>query len=285
MRKLLLGFFVFISIFQNIFAKTEINSISQLIQLNRQNLITLRGEINDELTSELVRKLNKFTNNQLYLYITSPGGSVISGMQIIDQLKSLSERNIKLVCIGDFAASMAFAIFQSCPVRYITSSSILMQHQMSLNLNGNLQMVNNYLDFIKQIDDDLEEFQAAKLQMDKNEFKHKVMNDWWLSGNNIVKNKAADSMVLVSCDPELVGQNDEVKKVSPNVNINIIFSKCPLSHEPLDVKIKTKLDSVDNNEVIKELLSDNIPSQFISKLITKRQEPNKKINVCDKVVW
>jgi ATP-dependent protease ClpP protease subunit len=273
MCKLLLGFFVFISIFQNIFAETEFNSNSQLIQLNRQNLITLRGEINDELTSELVRKLNKFTNNQLYLYITSPGGSVISGMQIIDQLKSLRERNIKLVCIGDFAASMAFAIFQSCPVRYITSSSILMQHQMSLQLNGNLQNVNNYLDFIRQIDDDLEEFQAAKLQMDKNEFTHKVMNDWWLSGNNIVKNKAADSIILVSCDPELVGQNDEVKKVSPFVDINIIFSKCPLSREPLDVKIKTKLDSDDNKEVIKELLSENIPSQFISKLIKKRQEP------------
>lgn len=282
MHKFLLGFFLLFSIFQNIFADSEINTSSQLIQLNRQNLITLRGEINDELTSELVRKINKFTNNQLYLYIISPGGSVISGMQIIDQLKSLQERNIKLICIGDFAASMAFAIFQSCPIRYVTSSSILMQHQMSLYLNGNLHNINNYLDFIRQIDDDLEEFQAAKLLMDKNEFKNKIMNDWWLSGNNIVKNKVADSMILVSCDPELVGQNEEVKKISPFVDINIIFSKCPLSREPLDVKIKTKLDFDENKEIVKELLSTNIPSQFISKLWTKKQEPNKQISVSDK---
>lgn len=258
---------LFLSVFQNIFGQTETNIDSpQLIQLNRQNLITLRGEINDELTSELVRKLNKFSNNQLYLYITSPGGSVISGMQIIDQLKALKERNIKLVCVADFAASMAFAIFQSCPVRYVTTSSLLMQHQMSLGVKGNLQNINNYLTFINEVDNDLEELQSSRLQMDKTSFKNKVQNDWWTSGNNIVKNKAADSLVLVSCDPELVEQNDEVKKVNPFIDINIIFSKCPLSREPVDVIVKIKFENEDNKELIKDMLTKNVPSQFISKL-------------------
>jgi ATP-dependent Clp protease protease subunit len=258
---------LFISVFHQVFGQKDLNLDSpQLIQLNRQNLITLRGEVNDELTSELVRKLNKFSNNQLYLYITSPGGSVISGMQIIDQLKSLKERNINLICVADFAASMAFAIFQACPVRYVTSSSILMQHQMSLGIKGNLQNVNNYLQFISEVDNDLDELQANRLQMDKISFKNKINNDWWMSGNNIIKNKAADNIVLVSCDPELVNQNDEVKKVNPFIDINIIFSKCPLSREPVDVVIKIKLEMDDNKETIKDMLTENVPSQFISKL-------------------
>jgi len=261
MHTILLGL-LFFSMFQNI-------SSSQLIQLNKHNLITLRGEINDELTSELVRKINMFTNNELYFYITSPGGSVISGLQIINQLATLKERKIKLICIGDFAASMAFVIFQSCPVRYITSSSILMQHQMSLSINGNLQNVNNYIDFIRQIDDDLDDLQATKLLMNKNDFKNKITNDWWLSGNNIIKNNAADSMVLISCDSELVGQNEQVKKVNPFIDINIIFSKCPLSREPVDIVITTKLETNDNKEIIKDIISNNVPSKFISKLKPK----------------
>ncbi len=266
MNKLLLSFILF-SIFLEVFGDPELNVNSpQLIELNKQNLVTLRGEINDGLTSELIRKLNTFSHNQLYLYISSPGGSVISGMQIIDQLKSIKEKNIKLICIADFAASMAFVIFQSCPVRYVTSSSILMQHQMSLRLNGNLQNVNNYIEFIKQIDDDLDELQAVKLQLNKDDFKNRVINDWWLSGNNIIKNKAADSIILVSCDTDLVNQNEEIKKFNLFVDVNIIFSKCPLSRDPIDIVIKTKFEIDNTKEIIQELLSNNIPSQFIAKL-------------------
>ena len=93
----------------------------KIIELNKQNLITLRGEIDEQITSEIIGKINKFTNSHLYLYIISPGGSVIEGLQIIDQLQSLAHKNIKLSCIANFAASMAFVIFQSCPTRYITT--------------------------------------------------------------------------------------------------------------------------------------------------------------------
>ena len=110
------------------FKETNTNTKNQLIKLDKNNFITLRGKITDQLSSDIIRKLNKYSFQELYLYITSPGGSVINGLQIIDQIKVLNERNIKTICIADFAASMAFAIFQSCHTRYITLSSIVMQH-------------------------------------------------------------------------------------------------------------------------------------------------------------
>ena len=235
------------------------------VELNKNNLITLRGVIDNDATADLVRKMNKFTGSQLYFYITSPGGSVIEGMQIIDQIKSISERNIKLYCIADFAASMAFAIFQSCPHRYVTSSSILMQHQMSLGIKGNLHNVNNYLEFIKQIDLDLDQLQAERIGLELDIFKNKIMNDWWLNGKNILLNKAADSFVVVSCNPELVDLSEELNKITPIIELQVVFSKCPISREPISMIVKTKFDLL-SDEKINQVIADVLPSKFISKL-------------------
>ena len=239
----------------------------KLIELNNQNLITLRGEIDEQLTSELVRKINKFSNNHVYLYITSPGGSVIDGLQIIDQLKTLEYRNIKLSCIADFAASMAFIIFQSCPVRYITTSSILMQHQMSLKLAGNIENINTYLDFIKDINTDLSEIQATKLNIPLEEFRRKINNDWWMNYKSIIKNNAADSIVTIICNYELVDMFEEITKSTLLFDIKAIFSKCPISHEPIKISYYVKANGIYINEqLLNEMVNKIVPSKFIHNL-------------------
>lgn len=242
------------------------------IELTKHNLITLRGVIDDEITADLVRKMNKFIKPQLYLYITSPGGSVMEGLQIIDQIKTLSEKDVKVICIADFAASMAFAIFQSCPIRYVTSSSILMQHQMSLGIKGNLYNLENYLEFVKQMDNDLDMLQSIRLGLEINNFKNKIMNDWWMGGKSILSNNAADKMVVVNCNSELVDQVDEINKITPIVDVKVSFSKCPISREPVGITIKTKIDYENENQSeiknqIEQINSNLSPSKFMSKLM------------------
>ena len=242
----------------------------KIIELNKQNLITLRGEIDEQLTSEIIGKINKFSNNQVYLYITSQGGSVIEGLQIIDQLQTLAHRNIKLACIADFAASMAFVIFQSCPVRYVTTSSILMQHQMSLRLKGNLENINTYLEFISNIDSDLDELQANKLAMPIEEFKKKINNDWWLNYKSIIKSNAADSLAIVVCNGEIVDMSEEMVKSTMLVDVRVKFSKCPISREPTEIKYNGKFGSVSISEsTLNDIVSKITPSKFIYGLIKK----------------
>lgn len=241
---------------------------NKIIELNKQNLITLRGEIDEQLTSEIIGKINKFSNNQVYLYITSPGGSVIDGLQIIDQLQTLVHRNIKLTCIADFAASMAFVIFQSCPIRYVTTSSVLMQHQMSLKLKGNLENINTYLDFIKDIDTDLDELQANKLKMPIEDFRKKINNDWWMNYKSIIKSNAADSLGIVVCNSELVDMSEEVVKSTLLFDVKAKFSKCPISREPTEIKYNGKFGSITLSETaIGEVTKKIIPSKFINALI------------------
>jgi len=66
----------------------------------------------------------------------------MEGMKIIDLINTLKKSGINVSCISDFSASMAFIILQSCQRRLAMVSSVLMQHQMSIGLEGNIENVN-----------------------------------------------------------------------------------------------------------------------------------------------
>ena len=61
----------------------------ELVELNSRNLITIRGPINHESVSDFMLKSGKVESKDLYIYISSPGGSVMEGMKIVDLIKKL----------------------------------------------------------------------------------------------------------------------------------------------------------------------------------------------------
>lgn len=222
---------------------------SKLIELNENNFITLRGTVDGDSVSRWIRDINLINSNDIYLYIKSPGGSVTQGMTFIEQINSLQKGGKNIHCIADFAASMAFIIFQSCPQRYIMSSSILMQHQMSLELKGNLQNLQNYLVFIDEINSVAINNQASRINMKSIDFQNKVMNDWWVSGNFALENNLADEIVNVKCEKSLFNSIEEI-------DINTIFGKivlefysCPIINNPVkinsEINAKQKINSYD----------------------------------------
>ena len=153
-----------------------------LVELNNRNMITIRGPIQHESVSDFMLKSSKIDSDNIFIYISSPGGSVMEGMKIVDIIKSLEKSGKNISCISDFSASMAFIILQSCPRRLATFSSILMQHQMSLGIDGNIENINTYLEFIKQIDVELNRLQANRIGISEEVFKRRIENDWWIHG-------------------------------------------------------------------------------------------------------
>ena len=207
----------------------------ELIELNSRNMITIRGPIKHESVSDFMEKTGKIDSKEIYIYISSPGGSVMEGMKIVDLVKSLEKSGRQVNCISDFSASMAFIILQSCPRRLATFSSILMQHQMSLGLEGNIENVNTYLNFIKDIDIELNKLQADKIGMEPAEFKDKIENDWWIHGPDAKKKSVVDDIVLVRCHPELNGKYEVLNVSTMFGPVELKYTKCPLSRYPVNV--------------------------------------------------
>ena len=140
-----------------------INQNKEVITLTNSNFVVIRGQITGKLASKVIIDLIEMRDKVIYLYISSPGGSVVDGMKIIQVIKGLELSGKKIICIADMALSMGFAILQYCSERVVMQSSILMQHQMSLQLGGSINNVNSYVSFIHSMNDEVDKKQSEKL--------------------------------------------------------------------------------------------------------------------------
>ena len=130
---------------------------------------------------------------------------------------------------------MAFHILQSCDKRYITPSSKVMQHQISLSIpNNQLENILNYLEMLKQIRDNLEIISSNRIGISLEDYRNKVSSDWWLYGENIIINNVADEIVYVGCSSELYNETKKINKEYFDLNSFSMIKKkttvdlCPI---------------------------------------------------------
>ncbi len=101
-------------------------------RLLKDRIIILSGEIDDEMSNIIVAELlylDSINNDDISLYINSPGGSITSGMAIYDTMNFIKS-DVSTICIG-IAASMAAFLLSSGKKgkRYSLKNSEVMIHQ------------------------------------------------------------------------------------------------------------------------------------------------------------
>lgn len=165
-----------------------------------KNAIHLDETIDNELISYSISKLYSINETEdIYMYINSNGGSVHAGNKLIEQMSYMKSKNRTIHCVGQKMISMAFAIFQHCTHRYSLSTSIAMQHQMSLSAEGQIANLNSYLDLANNMYADLVKYQAKRLKMKVSDFNTKIKSDWWVYGQDIVDYGVSDKRVIAGC--------------------------------------------------------------------------------------
>ncbi len=108
-------------------------------RLLKNRIILLSGEINDDTANIIIAELlylDSISQEDISLYINSPGGSITSGMAIYDTM-NLIKSDVSTICVG-MAASMA-AFLLSCGKkgkRYCLPNSEVMIHQPLGGVNG-----------------------------------------------------------------------------------------------------------------------------------------------------
>ena len=189
MCKILLLFYLIIQSYC-----TQYNLVEEL-QLDKIDLVVLDGQIESEMANQFI--FNIFEKDaDFYIYIDSNGGDVESGLKIVKMMNYIQKNNIKLKCIAKKAMSMAFHIFQHCDERLILQNSILMQHEMTVYLNGGLQESKSEIDKFIEWNNKINLFESTKIKMDLNEYLSELKNELWLSGDDILRHDAADRKVI-----------------------------------------------------------------------------------------
>ena len=229
---------------------------SKLIELKKDNFVSLRDDITTESTSQLLYKLNSLNTTPLYIYINSPGGEVIAGLEVINYIKSLQERNIEINCICHNAMSMAFAIFQYCSNRYILHASTLMQHQMSIQVKGKLYDINSRMKYYNMIENEINLHQASRLKMSLVDFTKKIQNDWWLYSSEIINENAADMVVSIYCS--FPDYTEMINTTTMFGEVSTIYSACPTINYPIKIIFPSLFSEYKKDEFIKSKSKFNL---------------------------
>ena len=101
-------------------------------RLLKDRIVILSGEITDTSANSVVAELlylDSLNNDDIHIYINSPGGSITSGMAIYDTM-NLIKSDVSTICVG-MAASMAAFLLSSGTKgkRYCLPNSEVMIHQ------------------------------------------------------------------------------------------------------------------------------------------------------------
>lgn len=101
-------------------------------RLLKDRIILLNGEINDNSANIVVAELlylDSINNDDISIYINSPGGSITSGMAIYDTMNFVKS-NVSTICIGICASMAAFILSSGTKgKRYCLNNSEVMIHQ------------------------------------------------------------------------------------------------------------------------------------------------------------
>lgn len=101
-------------------------------RLLKDRIIILNGEINDSLSNSVVAQLlylDSLGNDDISLYINSPGGSISAGMAIYDTMNFIKS-DVSTICIGMCASMAAFLLSSgSKGKRFALPNSEVMIHQ------------------------------------------------------------------------------------------------------------------------------------------------------------
>jgi len=101
-------------------------------RLLKDRVIIINGEINSQVASSTVAQLlflDSLNNDDIYIYINSPGGSVTDGMAIYDTMNYI-ESNVSTIGIGICASMAAFLLSSGTKgKRYALPNCEVMIHQ------------------------------------------------------------------------------------------------------------------------------------------------------------
>lgn len=194
------------------------------VVLTTTNFSALRDEVNVNTVNSLLQGItNSDPKKPFYLFLDSPGGSVIAGRQLVNYLTTTDRQ---IICIARTAISMAYVILQACPVRLVTNDAILMTHQIASGTQGSLREMQAAVTFTQKLADYYETLIANRMGLTLEYYRTRILPEWWMVGAaDSIGNKAADKEVSVSCTKEL----EKAFKVFGDEGSQVKVSNCPIA--------------------------------------------------------
>lgn len=129
----------------------------------------------------------------LDVYINSPGGSVYTGISILNLLKK--RKGAVCIYVIGLAASAATLITSAPNAKvYMTKGSMLMVHLPSLLAGGNKNDLKKSVEVLEKIEKSVIDIYAEKTGLEEKEISKMLENETWLTAEEAVEKGFADEL-------------------------------------------------------------------------------------------
>lgn len=167
-------------------------------RLLKDRIIFLSGEINDTVANSIVAQLlylDSLSNDDISLYINSPGGSISSGMAIYDTMNFVKS-SVSTICIG-MAASMAAFLLSSGEKgkRFILPNADVMIHQPLGGVEGQATDIKIATDRILNLKERLNKVLAKNTGKNLKKVERDTERDNYLNATEAINYGIVDEIV------------------------------------------------------------------------------------------
>ena len=167
-------------------------------RLLKDRIVFLSGEINDEVANLIVSELlylNSLNNEDIYLYINSPGGSVTAGMAIYDTMNFI-KCDVSTICVGMCASMAAFLLSSGTKgKRVCLKNGEVMIHQPLGGVQGQATEIKIHAERIIKLKEKLNKILASNTGKDIKKIQRDTERDYYLDGEEALEYGLVDKVL------------------------------------------------------------------------------------------
>ena len=156
-------------------------------RLLKNRIILLTGEIDDNMSSSIVAQLlylDSLNNDDISIYINSPGGSVTAGMAIYDTINFIKS-DVSTICLGLAASMGAFLLLAGTKGKRIAlENSEIMIHQPLGGVSGQATDIKIVSEHIHNIKNKINKIIASKTNQSIKKIEKDTDRDYYMSAND-----------------------------------------------------------------------------------------------------
>ena len=165
-------------------------------KLLTNRIIFLEGQIDDKLANIIIGELlylDSISNEDIYLYINSPGGSVNAGLAIYDTMNYVKS-DVITIGIG-LCASMAAFLLSSGTKRFALSNTEIMIHEPLGGVEGQATQIEIVSNRIIKIREKLNKILAKNTKKSITKIKKDTSRDYYMDTSEAIKYGIIDKII------------------------------------------------------------------------------------------
>ena len=169
-------------------------------RLLKDNIILLNGEITDDKADIIIGELlylNSQNNDDIYMYINSPGGSVTAGMAIYDTMNFI-DNDVCTICVGMCASMAAFLLSSGTKgKRYSLKNGEVMIHQPLGGAKGQATEIQIAAERILKLKDKLNKLLSNNTKQSIGKIKKDTERDYFMDADEALDYGIIDEILIL----------------------------------------------------------------------------------------